>query len=173
MFKYVATDPAGNRQTGVMNAVSAIRVRNDLMNRDLQPVEVKLRRKFTQIEITKKKVKPADLMNFSRQLAAFLRAGIPILDALQALSADMENAVLKQVVVDMADALRAGSTLSDAMAQHSDLFPSYYVGILRSAELTGNLDTVLDQLALHRARPRGEARSSRRSPTRSSSCSWR
>jgi type IV pilus assembly protein PilC len=57
--------------------------------------------------------------------------------------------VLKQVVVDMADSLRAGSTLSDAMAQHSGLFPSYYVGILRSAELTGNLDTVLDQLALY------------------------
>ena len=148
-FKYVATDPAGNRQTGVMNAVSAIRVRNDLMNRDLQPVEVKLRRKFTQIEITKKKVKPADLMNFSRQLAAFLRAGIPILDALEALSVDMDSAVLKQVVIDMADALRAGSTLSDAMAQHAGLFPSYYVGILRSAELTGNLDTVLDQLALY------------------------
>ncbi len=148
-FKYAALDASGNKVAGVMEAASAVRVRNDLVSRDLEVVGVKERKRFTQIEITKQKVKPADLMNFSRQLAAFLRAGIPILDALRSLIDEVSNAVFRQVLVDIADTLASGVPLAEAMATHDQLFPRYYVGILRSAELTGNLDTVLDQLAAY------------------------
>ena len=146
-FKYTAVDPSGAKVSGVVDAASAVRVRNDLAGREYRSVQVKERKRVTQIEITTKKLKPADLMNFSRQFAAFLRAGIPILDALDALREDSSNDQLERVLQDIADALRGGSTLSDAMAAHSEIFPTYYVGILRSAELTGNLDAVLDQLA--------------------------
>jgi type IV pilus assembly protein PilC len=146
-FKYTAIDPGGARVSGTLDAPSAVRARNDLLGREYQVVTVKERKPLTEIEITPKKIKPDDLMNFSRQMAAFLRAGIPILDALEALSEDAANKILKKTLLDVIDALRSGSTFSDAVAQHGELFPSYYVGILRSAELTGNLDIVLDQLA--------------------------
>jgi type IV pilus assembly protein PilC len=146
-YKYEVVDADGEKRAGTVDAASAVRVRNDLLGQGLQVVWVKERKSFTQIEITKKKLKPVDLMNFSRQFAAFLRAGIPILDALDALRDDTSNDQLKAVLQHISDALRSGSTLSDAMAAHDDVFPSYYVGILRSAELTGNLDAVLDQLA--------------------------
>ncbi len=146
-YKYEAVDASGSKVSGTMEAASAVRVRNDLLTRELQVVQVKERKPFTKIEITTKKLKPVDLMNFSRQFAAFLRAGIPILDALDALQEDASNEQLRAVLLDISDALRSGSTLSDAMAAHDDIFPSYYIGILRSAELTGNLDTVLEQLA--------------------------
>lgn len=148
-FKYVAVDPSGAKVSGVVDAASAVRVRNDLVGRSFHDVQVKERKSIAKFEITTKKLKPVDLMNFSRQFAAFLRAGIPILDSLDALQDDASNPQLKQVLIDIADALRAGSTLSDAMAAHADIFPSYYIGILRSAELTGNLDTVLNQLATY------------------------
>ena len=146
-FKYVATDPTGVKVSGVMSAASAVRVRNELSSREFRNVQVKERKRLSQIEITTKKLKPVDLMNFSRQIAAFLRAGIPILDALHALAEEASNPQLKDVLVDISDALRSGDTLSNAMAVHSEIFPSYYIGILRSAELTGNLDSVLAQLA--------------------------
>src|SRR6516225_9352610 len=131
-YKYIATDPSGASVTGVVDAASAIRARNDLLGRDLIVHDVKERKGFTQIEITPKKIKPADLMVFSRQMAAFLRAGIPILDALDMLSQDASNKRLQQLLVEVSDSLRAGTTFADAMAAHADLFPSYYVGILRS-----------------------------------------
>ena len=57
---------------------------------------------------------------------------------------------------DIEDGLRAGERFSDCLDRHPKVFPEFYRGILRSAELTGELDTVLDQLAdLPRARPRG------------------
>jgi type IV pilus assembly protein PilC len=146
-FKYVAVDSSGAKVSGVIDAASAVRVRNDLASREFRDVQVKERKSFTQIEITTKKLKPVDLMNFSRQFAAFLRAGIPILDALEALQEESQNPQLRQVLQDISDALRSGAPLSEAMGAHSDIFPTYYVSILRSAELTGNLDTVLDQLA--------------------------
>lgn len=146
-FKYVAVDPSGAKVSGVVEAASAVRVRNDLAVREYRDVQVKERKRFTQIEVTTKKLKPVDLMNFSRQFAAFLRAGIPILDALEALQEEANNPQLKLVLRDISDALRSGVPLSDAMAAHREIFPTYYIGILRSAELTGNLDTVLDQLA--------------------------
>jgi type IV pilus assembly protein PilC len=138
---------SGASVTGVVDAASAVRARNDLLGRDLQVVDVKERKSFTQIEITTKKIKPGDLLVFSRQMASFLRAGIPILDALEMLTEDASNKILQQVLVEVADSLRAGTTFADAVAEHAALFPSYYIGILRSAELTGNLDIVLEQLA--------------------------
>jgi type IV pilus assembly protein PilC len=146
-FSYVATDPSGSSVKGVLDAPSAVRAQNDLLGRNLAGVRVRERKSIGQIELTPKKLKPADLMVFSRQMAAFLRAGIPILDSLEMLSGDASNKRLQQMLVEVSDALRAGSTFADAMAAHSSLFPSYYVGILRSAELTGNLDVVLEQLS--------------------------
>src|SRR5882672_3582567 len=122
-YSYTAVDLAGKKLRGKMVAASAVRVRNDLMGRQLQVVDLKERKSLAKIEITKKKVKPADLMNFSRQLAAFIRSGISILDALNALVEEVSSPVLKQVLVDIIDALGAGANLSDAMAAHDALFP--------------------------------------------------
>src|SRR3954452_19217529 len=146
-FSYVAVDPSGAQVKGVLEAPSAVRAQSDLMGRNFAGVRVKERKSFSQIEITPKKLKPQDLMVFSRQMASFLKAGIPILDSLDMLTDDASNKRMQQMLVEVSDALRAGSTFADAMAVHSSMFPTYYVGILRSAEITGNLDVVLEQLA--------------------------
>ena len=100
-----------------------------------------------QFELTKAKVKRKDLMHFSRQMAVFIRAGIPILDALDAITEEMGSKRLKEVLDEIKSDLRAGSTFADAVDHHPDVFPAYYRGILRSAELTGKLDIVLMQLS--------------------------
>jgi type IV pilus assembly protein PilC len=158
-YKFVAVDPSGAKVKGQLDAASAVRARSDVMVRDLHNVEVKERKPWTQMELTTKKIKPLDVMNFSRQLGAFLRAGIPILDALESLEEDASNPVLKRALNEMSDALRAGSSFADAVAVHDNIFPSYYVSILRSAELTGNLDIVLDQLSAYIERDDGVRRS--------------
>ena len=84
-YKYTAVDPSGATVNGVLEGTSAVAVRNDLLSQQFRVLKISERKRFTQIEITTEKIKPADLMNFSRQMAAFLRAGIPILDALDAL----------------------------------------------------------------------------------------
>ncbi|MHB8681602.1 MAG: type II secretion system F family protein [Acidimicrobiales bacterium] len=146
-FSYTAQDVNGNTVKGVEDALTASMARRALIAKQLAPVEMAEKKGFLAFELTKKKVPRRELMHFSRQMAVFLRAGIPVLEALDVMSEDTTDKTLQRVVAEMGDSLRAGETLADAAAKHPDAFPTYYLGILRSAEVTGNLDTVLDQLA--------------------------
>jgi type IV pilus assembly protein PilC len=112
------------------------------------PVAPKPKKKsILQFELTTKKVPRKDLMHFSRQLAVFIKAGIPILDALDAIHEEMGKGLLRSVVEDVRTELPGGATFADALGKHDAALPPYYVGILRSAELTGHLDVVLEQLS--------------------------
>jgi type IV pilus assembly protein PilC len=100
-----------------------------------------------QFEITKKRVPRADLMNFSRQLAAFIRAGIPILEAIDTFAQETGNKVFREALFSIGTSLRRGETFSAAVGAHGRIFPRFYVDMLKAAELTGRLDSVLDQLS--------------------------
>ena len=104
-------------------------------------------KKIANLEITPQRIKRRELMHFSRQMAVFITAGIPILEALNAITEEMGNKHFKEVLEQMAADLQSGSTFAQAADKHRRVFPEYYRGILHSAELTGNLDTALDQLA--------------------------
>src|SRR5437763_10090359 len=88
-------------------------------------------------------------MHLSRQLGAFVRAGLPLIDAVRALGEEAGSAGVRQVMLDIEEGLRRGYALSDCVGRHPGTFPEFYRGIVRSAELTGQLDTVLDQLATY------------------------
>lgn len=94
-------------------------------------------------------VKVDEVMNFTRQAASFLRAGIPILDALRVIGEDCGNKHMAEVLADVQQSLRGGLSFGAALARHHRVFPNYYVAMVRSAELTGRLDDTLDQLALY------------------------
>ena len=92
-------------------------------------------------------VKREEVMNFSRQTASFLRAGVPILDSLAVVAEESASKKMQEVLVDMQRRLRAGSSFGDAIAVHTRVFPGYYIAVVRAAELTGQLDDALDQLS--------------------------
>jgi type IV pilus assembly protein PilC len=146
-FNYKALDDSGKSVRGIEMATSAGAAHVALLARGLQPTEVEFKQGLAKFEITKKKVPRQDVMNFTRQLAVFMRAGIPIMEALEVILEETQNKMLKGILSDMVDSLRAGDTFAASAAQHPEAFPSFYVGILESAELTGNLDNVLNQLA--------------------------
>jgi type IV pilus assembly protein PilC len=92
-------------------------------------------------------VKPEELMNFSRQAASFLKAGVPILDALSVVGEENASKKMQEVLADVQRRLRMGSSFGDAVAQHPKVFPGYWVAVVRSAELTGRLDSALEKLS--------------------------
>jgi type IV pilus assembly protein PilC len=148
-YSYRALDAAGKSSTGVISATSPSAAHGALLERGLQPLTVSVKNSIWKFEITRKKVPRKDVMNFTRQLAVFIRAGVPIMDALEVIAEETSGKMMKPIVADIIDALRRGDTFSDAAGMHPEAFPTYYVGILGSAELTGNLDVVLEQLAAY------------------------
>lgn len=157
-YKYAALDESGKRITGVETATTSGAVHRTLLERGLQPTEVAQKNSLLKFEITKKRVPRKEVMNFSRQLAVFMKAGVPIMEAMEVILQETQGKLMKSVLNDMIDGLRNGDTFAATAATHPEAFPNYYIGILESAELTGNLDSVLNQLADYMDRD-GQARS--------------
>jgi type IV pilus assembly protein PilC len=146
-YRYSAVDESGNKITGTETAASRSAAHLALLERGYQTVDVAERRSVLQFEVTKKLVPRKDIMHFSRQLSVFVKAGIPIMEALEVIAEETPDKLLQKALLDMIDRVQAGDTFASAAAAHPEAFPNYYVGMLTSAELTGNLDVVLDQLA--------------------------
>jgi general secretion pathway protein F len=93
------------------------------------------------------RVSALDLALATRQLATLVGAGIPLVSALRALSEQVENARLKNVLGQVRDRVNEGAALADAMAAGGGVFPDLYVGMVRAGEAGGALETVLERLA--------------------------
>ena len=147
-FKYAAVTPEGDELVGVVKGSSVEGVTDSLTRQGMQVRVVKPEgRNILQFELTPTKVKPVELGNFSRQMAAFIAAGLPLVDALAIIEEETQNKALKKVVREVGESLRFGESFAGAMAEHTDAFPPFYMAVLRSAEATGELDVVLRQLA--------------------------
>src|SRR5262249_41354192 len=138
----------GQQVTGEVEAISDASARDALLQQNLEVREVaKARRKLSEINITPERIRPIEIMHFSRQLGAFVRAGIPITDGLDVIAEGTDNKRWREVLLQMRETIAQGSQFSDAIAENEDVWPPYYLGIVRSAELTGRLDVALDQLS--------------------------
>ena len=146
-YSFKAIDQYGKSVSGVLAAPTVGAAHLMVVARGLQPVSVEEKTSVLQYEVTKKKVPREEVMHFSRQLGVFVKAGIPILDPLEIIEGETTNKLFKKVLADMVESLAAGDTFALAAEAHPEAFPPYYVGMLSSAELSGNLDTVLSQLS--------------------------
>ena len=146
-FAYSAIDPSGVEIAGVTKADTVGSARAFLVEQNLFPIKIEESRGILDFELSKEKVKKKNLMNFTRQLAVFVKAGIPITEALTTIADEASDVALRRALTQMVDDLRNGGLLSQAAAQHTGVFPNYYIGILQSAELTGRLDESLESLA--------------------------
>lgn len=146
-YQYTAVDTEGLQTTGRCRAKTLSEARFALSQQHLSVVAIDARTSLSDIQLTPPRITTEELTHLSRQLAAFVRAGIPIMEALHELSNASDSRAVRRVLEQIAEDLRGGSTLSDAFGKHPHDFPAYYIGIMRSAELTGDLPEVLDQLA--------------------------
>lgn len=145
-YQFSAAAVDGSLITGIERSDGVNHVRSMLLERNLQPISISEKRSILQFEITKQTVKKRELMHLCRQLAVFIKSGVSVIEALLVLSEESTGKLMKNALDSMRISLEGGSRFSEAAAEHPELFPGYTVEVLRSAELTGNLDQVLDQL---------------------------
>jgi type IV pilus assembly protein PilC len=94
-------------------------------------------------------VSTSDLVLFSRQLATFLRVGVPITEAIKLLREGTRSGPFKAALDDMTGDLDDGESFSVAISHHPNVFNRLYVDMIRAAEYSGNLDKVLIQVATY------------------------
>jgi type IV pilus assembly protein PilC len=146
-FAFEGTAPDGIVMRGTERFASREDAELVLFRRQLGRLSITEKKSLWSTELLAPRVKRQEVMHLSRQLAAFVRAGLPVLDAVHTIGEEAANSSMRRVMQDVEEGLRGGERLSDCLDRHPKVFPEFYRGILRSAELTGRLDTVLDQLA--------------------------
>ncbi len=87
-----------------------------------------------------------DISVMTRQLATLVRAGIPLVESLNALVEQTEKPALQHIISDVRQRVSEGQALAKSMAEHPKAFTDLYVNMIRAGETSGNLDTVLDRL---------------------------
>jgi type IV pilus assembly protein PilC len=95
------------------------------------------------------RVKPQVIVLFSRQLALLLESGTSMTNALELLQSQVSNRRFGKVLSQATADLRSGERLSSALSKYPDVFPEIYLRSLAVAEQSGNLETVLRQMADH------------------------
>ena len=103
-------------------------------------------------------IKRVELVLFSRMMATFIRAGIPILDGIEVVREQAVSSLFRRTLDDLSVQLRNGEPLSSSLARHPRVFSRLYVDMIVAAEATGELDTILDQLARYMERAEATSR---------------
>jgi type IV pilus assembly protein PilC len=152
-FSYIAIDAKGKTIEGFVDLPERSAVIDSLIKQNLRPVSIKEVKSKEVKDKTKsifynKKVKPDQLVIFTRQLSTMIGAGVPLLRALNALANNMtEKMALKEVLNIIIRDVEGGKNLGDSFAKFPEVFNDVYINMVRAGEAAGILDEILDRLA--------------------------
>ena len=118
----------------------------NLVRSKKKKIEKKEKKKGTSFSFGKKKIKPADVVIFSKQFATMVKAGLPILNVLIMLRDQTENPSLKEIIEDIRKSLEGGVTLSKCFNKYPKVFDNIYVNLIKAGEASGKLDVFLLKL---------------------------
>lgn len=154
VFAYTAITDAGTRSTGTLRSQDRRNAISQLLSRGLHPVSVDVVTAETDFSNVSRfglrRVRTQEMAIFSRQLAALLKAGLPVVQALATLRVQCDNKYFASILEDIEDSLhQEGGALADAMAKHGRVFNPVFRGLIRAGEEGGNLVIVLQNLADH------------------------
>jgi MSHA biogenesis protein MshG len=147
-FAYRGRDARGGLVAGRLEGTDSGAVADQLLAIGVTPVEItpagaapsRVAAPDWWRRITAPAISDVDVMLFSRQMHALLRAGVPIMRALAGLQQSSLNSSLAEVIADLRTNLDAGRELSTAMRAHPRVFSPFYVSVIRIGETTGGLD---------------------------------
>ena len=148
-WSYIATNPSTGVVRGELRAVGQDSALIQLERMGLEPISVSEKKEsILDMQVTLfEKVPPADIYNFTRQLSVMLKAGVPLVDALDSVHSDDTNPLLNRTLDSIIDDVNNGMPLSRAMEKHPKVFDNMFTNIVRAGESAGVLDKVMFQLA--------------------------
>jgi general secretion pathway protein F len=151
-FEYKALDAAGKNKSGVLEADNARQVRQQLREKSLIPLEVKV---VEEQKLSEKSVKSfftpsisvTDLALLTRQLSTLIEASLPIEEALLAVAEQSEKASTKNMMMAVRSKVVEGHSLAKALGEFPKAFDRLFTAMVAAGEKSGHLDAVLTRLA--------------------------
>ena len=138
--------PGGEIVEGVYVAESEARLRREFEEKGLYVLAIQRagRAALGSFKLpTRSRISTREFLIFNQELATLLKAGMPLVQSLDILRQRVANPLLKTVLDDVYDRVRAGSSLSEAFESHGTLFPGVYTASLLAGEKSGSLEAVI------------------------------
>ena len=146
-YRYVVVNAMGKKENGTFEAESETEVRNFLLSQDYEVVSIKVRPAYD-IDINDHaKMKVSDLSFALTQLSTYIRSGIPLVDAVKILAKQSSKPASKKSFQRLVYELLKGESLSNAMLKQEKVFPKLLINMVKTAEMTGDLPSILDDMA--------------------------
>jgi general secretion pathway protein F len=151
-FEYTAVDATGRERKGVLEGDTARAVRQMLRDQSLLPVSVsevlqtESKRDRKQFSL-RRGISAGDLSLLTRQIATLVRSGLPLEEALMAVSEQTERPRVRNIVMGVRAKVMEGHALADGLSDFPAVFPELYRATVAAGEQSGHLDTVLERLA--------------------------
>jgi general secretion pathway protein F len=150
-YEYTALDPAGKERRGVIEGDNARQVRAALREQSLLPVSVQEVVDTAPQRIAgfslRRSINAMDLALLTRQLATLVRSGLPLEEALLAVSQQSEKPRVRSVLLGVRSRVVEGRTLAEGLGGFPGVFPEIYRATVSAGEQSGHLDAVLERLA--------------------------
>lgn len=150
-YRYVAATIHGKMVKGTVKAVSEIAAERVIVGRGLNPIHVEVAPSMFSLEEALPslfKVKPRDVVVFSRQLATLLRSGISLLPSLEILQGQVTSSrAFKSILGSVLNDIRSGSSFSQSISKHPKAFSDIYCRTVAVGEESGSLENVLNRMA--------------------------
>lgn len=147
-FHYEALDAAGRTKKGVLTADSQRLARQELKKTGLLPVSLEpVTAEKGGTTGARKRIREGDLVLATRQMATLVDASMPVEEALQAVSTEMDRPGIRQIFLSIRERVMEGWKMSDALAEHPRSFSALFRGVIASGEASGEFGKVLSRLA--------------------------
>jgi type IV pilus assembly protein PilC len=149
VFEWSGKNAAGAVESGDITAESREQVAAQLKRKNITPTTIneKEKRPPFGLKFGEKKVTDKDIVVFTRQFSTMIDAGLPLVQALDILSTQVENPGLAKVLGKIKNDVEGGSTYADALKKYPNVFSELYANMVAAGESGGILDTILNRLA--------------------------
>jgi len=173
LYTYKAFDSTGTHVSGEIEADSKEAAQDNLLQQDYIPEWIKETSGktnsnfFGSIALGSPRIKPGDLVIYTKQFKTLLQAGIGVMQIFKVMEAQTENSGLKTITAGMAEEIHKGSTLYQAFSVHKKVFSKLYCAMIRAGEESGALPKVLERLIYiieHEEKVRNEIKAAIRYP---------
>ena len=151
VYLWEGTTKKGEIKKGEMEAPDESAVRIQLRRQRIRLGSIKKKPKdlFENIPFLQQRVKEKDIVVFARQFATMINAGLPIIQCLELLGEEEQNKTFAKIIKSIKEDIEGGSSLSDALKKHPDVFNELFINLVAAGEAGGILDVILNRLSAY------------------------
>ena len=173
IFTYSGQDRSGNQVNGQVSAENKMLAQQMVRKLGVAADKIAPKPRITFASLNQKTISPDEIVNFSRQLATMLKAGLPLIQSLDVAAESSQKKHVSSFILSLRSEVAAGNTFSDSLQNYPNIFDDLYCNLVAAGEMSGTLDIMLDRIATFQEKDqRLKANIKKHSPTLSQFFLW-